>query len=173
MVVEEQSPQGLVDVGPMSMYKLIVSFEKRGHLDLKVTGHIIDRPAAVKRGEAPDAITVAHEAHSVFKPNGVTAKNVKGSNVAGVIGMKVLAASQYLQLVWRCFACLAWVLVSCFFVSWFLISRWNIQCNMSWTTTIIWGMRHYHREKIVGPAKPLWFARADIVLEANMYYQVA
>lgn len=47
--MEEQSPQGLVDVGPMSMYKLIVSFEKRGHLDLKVTGHIIDRPAAVKR----------------------------------------------------------------------------------------------------------------------------
>lgn len=35
------------------------------------------------------------------------------------------------------------------------------------------GIRHYSREKVLGPAKPLWFARADIVLRADHYYQVA
>ena len=99
--MEEQSPQGLQDVGPMTLYQMIVSFEKRGYLDLKVTGHVVDRPAEVKRGEAPDAITVAHEAHSVFRPNAVQAKSVKGTNIAGLVGMKILAASQYLQLVRR------------------------------------------------------------------------
>ena len=53
----------------MSLFQLVLSFEKRGHLDLKITGHAIDRPANVRRGEAPDCVTVTHQSHSVFKPN--------------------------------------------------------------------------------------------------------
>ena len=100
-MLEEQSPQGLSDTGPMSVYQLMLSYEKRGHLDLKITGHAIDRPANVRRGEAANCIEVAHEAHSVFKPNAVPPNNVKGTNIAGLIGNKVLGASEYLDLVWR------------------------------------------------------------------------
>lgn len=101
MCLEEQSPQGLVDIGPFTVYKMFVGFEKKGMMDLKLTGHGFNRPPAVQRGEESDRIIVAHEAHSVFKPNAVNQKNLRGTNIAGYIGYKVLAASEYLTLVWR------------------------------------------------------------------------
>ncbi|CAK9077334.1 unnamed protein product [Durusdinium trenchii] len=97
----EQSPQGLRDIGPMTVYKLLVSFEKRGILDLKLTGHSAERPPAVQRGEQHDSIVVSHSTHSVFRPAGVQAAKLKGTNLAGFIGFKKLASSQYLCLVWR------------------------------------------------------------------------
>ncbi|CAK9072441.1 Uncharacterized protein SCF082_LOCUS35627 [Durusdinium trenchii] len=124
--LEEQSPQGLVDIGPFTVYKMFVGYEK-GMMDLKLTGHGFNRPPAVQRGEESDRIIVAHEAHSVFKPNAVNQKNLRGTNIAGYIGYKVL----------------------------------------------IPGLRHYPREKVVGPAKPLWFAKGDIVLQPSMQYQIA
>eukprot|EP00438_Fugacium_kawagutii_P018576 Skav220207 [mRNA] locus=scaffold2858:206317:210868:- [translate_table: standard] len=101
VVLEEQSAQGLVDTGPMSIFELVLSFEKRGHLDLKMTGHNIERPANVQRGEAPDSIVVSQTQHSVFKPTAVQAKSVKGTNVASFLGGKTLRSSQYLTMVWR------------------------------------------------------------------------
>lgn len=101
VVLEETTSQGTQDTAPMTIYHMIHSFEKRGILDLKVTGHSIERPPAVRRGEEADRLEVQHEAHSVFKPNAVTAKQCKATNVAGLLGYKSLQASQHLQLVWR------------------------------------------------------------------------
>lgn len=101
MVLEEQTSTGAQDVGPMTVYELLVSFEKRGHLDLTLTGHKCDRPPEVRRGERSDAISVVHENHSVFKPNAVAPKSAKGTNVAGVIGLKTLSSSSYCCLLWR------------------------------------------------------------------------
>lgn len=103
MVVEEQTSQGAQDSNPLSLHQLIVSFERKGILDCKVTGHSVDRPPAVKRGEERDSLVIAHEAFSLFRPNAVTMKSAKATNVAGLIGMKALKASPYLQLVWRSF----------------------------------------------------------------------
>lgn len=75
--------------------------EKRGLLDLKVTGHKVDRPVEVKRGESTDRIDVQHESYSVFRPTQVQVKSLKQTNAAGHIGYKALSASQYLTLVWR------------------------------------------------------------------------
>ena len=36
------------------------------------------------------------------------------------------------------------------------------------------GMRHYSKEKVLGPAKPLWFVRnAGFMMEAGLLYQIA
>ena len=75
--------------------------ERKGVLDVKLTGHAFDRPAAVKRGEERDRIEVTHEAFSLFKPNMVTTRNAKSTNIAGLIGFKTLSASDHMQLVWR------------------------------------------------------------------------
>lgn len=35
------------------------------------------------------------------------------------------------------------------------------------------GVRHYNREKTLGPAKPLWYIKGQgFLMEPNMYYQV-
>eukprot|EP00435_Cladocopium_sp_Y103_P057161 s717_g19.t1 len=101
VVLEEQSRQGPADSAPMTAYELIVSMEKKGILDCKLTGHAFDRPAAVKRGEERDRIEVTHEAFSLFKSNAVTTKRAKSTNVTGLIGYQALSNSQYVQLVWR------------------------------------------------------------------------
>lgn len=87
----------------MSMNKLLLSMERRGILDCKLTEHQMDRPAAVKRGEERDRIEINHEAYSLFKPNAATSKNAKSTNLAGLIGYKRLSGSAHLQLVWRVF----------------------------------------------------------------------
>ena len=117
VVLEETTSQGPVDSQPMSVFQMMVSFEKKGVLDLKVTGHLVDRPPAVKRGEESDKIEVQHQAFSVFRPNTVTAKNCKSTNVAGLLGFKPLSSSQCLQLVWR-------ALVSLLFWRYFVFVRW-------------------------------------------------
>ena len=38
--------------------------------------------------------------------------------------------------------------------------------------TMIQGVRHYPREKVIGPAKPLWFLKKSFVCEPNMWYKV-
>lgn len=36
------------------------------------------------------------------------------------------------------------------------------------------GVRHYNREKTIGPAKPLWFVSGNgFTMEADTYYKVA
>ena len=118
MVLEETTSQGPADSQPMSVFQMMVSFEKKGVLDLKVTGHSVDRPPAVKRGEESDKVEVQHQSFSVFKPNTVTAKNCKSTNVAGLLGFKALSSSQYLQLVWRALVgLLFWIYFG--FVRWF------------------------------------------------------
>lgn len=38
---------------------------------------------------------------------------------------------------------------------------------------VFWGVRHYSREKTLGPAKPLWFIKGQgFLMEPNMYYKV-
>ena len=100
-MLEEQTSQGPADSKPMSFFELILSLEKKGILDAKLTGHHVDRPPSVKRGEERDRLEIAHESFSVFKPNSVTAKAAKGTNIAGLLGFKVLSMSAHLQLVWR------------------------------------------------------------------------
>ena len=79
----------------------MLSMERKGILDCKLTGHTVDRPAAVKRGEERDRIEISHESYSVFKPNSVSAKQAKATNIAGLLGFKALNTSNHLQLVWR------------------------------------------------------------------------
>lgn len=38
----------------MSFYNLFLKLEKEGVLDVTVTGHLVDRPPEVKKGEAAD-----------------------------------------------------------------------------------------------------------------------
>ena len=100
-MLEEQSAHGLVDNGPMTLYQMLVAMEKQGHMDLVLTGHSVQRPAAVARGEESDHFIISHSAHSVFKPNQVAANKLKGTNLAGYIGYTCLANSNFLGLVWR------------------------------------------------------------------------
>ncbi|CAK9049972.1 unnamed protein product, partial [Durusdinium trenchii] len=98
VVLEEQSTQGPADSAPMSFFQLVLSMERKGILDCKLTGHTVDRPAAVKRGEERDRIEISHESYSVFKPNSVSAKQAKATNIAGLLGFKALNTSNHLQL---------------------------------------------------------------------------
>lgn len=104
MCLEEEGPQGKTDSSPVTLYDLCVLLEKRGVMDFKVTGHEVDRPADVKRGESADRVDVKHVAFSVYKPNPVQVKHVKASNLAGFINFTKLSESKYLQLVWRALA---------------------------------------------------------------------
>lgn len=101
MVLEEQTSNGPCDSTPMTLFQLVHMLERKGILDLTLTGHTVDRPASVKRGEERDRLEVAHQSYSLFKPNAVTAKTAKSTNVAGLAGYKMLKASNYLELVWR------------------------------------------------------------------------
>ena len=101
MVLEEQTSNGPSDSSPMTLFQLVHTLERKGILDLTLTGHTADRPASVKRGEESDRLEVVHQSYSLFKPNAVTAKAAKSTNVAGLAGYKVLKASNYLELVWR------------------------------------------------------------------------
>ena len=102
MLLEETSAGGAAsDSFPMSLYKLLKTIEERGVVDYTVTGHKVMRPGSVQRGETPDTFTITHESHSVFRPNPVAVKNVKGSNVAGYLGTKALSSSKFLKCVWR------------------------------------------------------------------------
>ena len=100
VIMEEQGSSGAQDSAPMTLHEAMVMMEKRGMIDLKVSGHSVERPAAVKRGDEPDTLEVSHQSYLVFKPNPVTVKNVKGSNIAGFVGFKVLSSSRFLKLVW-------------------------------------------------------------------------
>ncbi|CAK9073577.1 unnamed protein product, partial [Durusdinium trenchii] len=94
VIMEEQGSSGAQDSAPMTLHEAMVMMEKRGMMDLKVSGHSVERPAAVKRGDEPDTLEVSHQSYLVFKPNPVTVKNVKGSNIAGFVGFKVLSSSR-------------------------------------------------------------------------------
>ncbi|CAK9089330.1 unnamed protein product, partial [Durusdinium trenchii] len=101
VVLEEQTGQGPQDTQPMSLYDLITLLEKRNIVDFTITGHKVERPASVCRGEAKDTFQVTHDAYSVYKPNAVQLKAVKAGNLAGVIGTKSLSSSKYISMVWR------------------------------------------------------------------------
>ena len=101
VVLEEQTSQGPADSNPMTLFELVLMLERKGILDTKITGHGVDRPPSVKRGEETDRLEVVHESYSLFKPNAVTIKTAKSTNIAGLAGYKVLSASNYLVLVWR------------------------------------------------------------------------
>lgn len=153
-------------------------------LDLKVTGHSVERPQAVQRGEERDRIEVGHESYSLFKPNNVTAKQCKATNVAGLLGVKSLQASPHLQMVWRNLLC--GMSVSLFVVCLFLLMSFMFDlCSMFYLSlfslcfscvlfvTINLGLRHFPREKVLGPAKPLWFLKGHgITIDAGCVYQL-
>ena len=102
MVLEETGSSGVSDSSPMTLYALLTMLEKRGVLDAKLTGHKVERPPEVVRGEASDSITIAHEAFSVFRPIPVAqVKQVKASNIAGFIGLRALTSSNFITLAWR------------------------------------------------------------------------
>ena len=101
VVLEEQTSQGPADSNPMTLFELVLMLERKGILDTKITGHGVDRPPSVKRGEETDRLEVVHESYSLFKPDAVTIKTAKSTNIAGLAGYKVLSASNYLVLVWR------------------------------------------------------------------------
>ena len=117
MVLEEQTSNGPCDSTPMTLFQLVHMLERKGILDLTLTGHTVDRPASVKRGEERDRLEVAHQSYSLFKPNAVTAKTAKSTNVAGLAGYKMLKASNYLELVWRILVCNLATMVVYFFSS--------------------------------------------------------
>ncbi|CAK9075623.1 unnamed protein product, partial [Durusdinium trenchii] len=99
VVLEETGSSGVSDSSPMTLYALLTMLEKRGVLDAKLTGHKVERPPEVVRGEASDSITIAHEAFSVFRPNPVAqVKQVKASNIAGFIGLRALTSSNFITL---------------------------------------------------------------------------
>lgn len=58
-VVLETSTEGstaVVDSKPLPFYDLYVQLEKKGSIDFAVTGHKVDRPAEVKKGECSDRL---------------------------------------------------------------------------------------------------------------------
>ena len=58
------------------------------------------------------------------------------------------------------------IFVKIFFI-WYHFAFFNEMNNLA-------GMRHYVKEKVLGPAKPLWFVRGDgFTMEANMVYEIA
>lgn len=101
VVLEETGSRGAADSDAMTIFDLIVMLEKRGLVDLTLTGHKFERPPAVKRGESEDSMVFNHEAFSVYKPNPVQQKNVKSSNVAGFLQYQTLTKSRFLTLAWR------------------------------------------------------------------------
>lgn len=56
VVFEESTAEksGAVDSSPMDFKTLWAQLETRGHLNLKLTGHKVSRPASVMRGEESD-----------------------------------------------------------------------------------------------------------------------
>ncbi|CAK9067064.1 Uncharacterized protein SCF082_LOCUS34017, partial [Durusdinium trenchii] len=128
VVLEETGSRGAADSDAMTIFDLIVMLEKRGLVDLTLTGHKFERPPAVKRGESEDSMVFNHEAFSVYKPNPVQQKNVKSSNVAGFLQYQTLTKSR---------------------------------------------MRHFPKEKVLGPAKPLWFLTHTLRMEPKQFYEIA
>lgn len=68
---------------------------------------------------------MTHESYAVYRPNPVTQKSAKGSNIASLIGYQGLASSPFLQLVWSrliyfhlccvaCFCKIGWMLLKGF-----------------------------------------------------------
>ena len=107
-MLEETGAAGTTDTNPRSIFKLMTLLEKRVILDAKLTGHKLERPPEVRRGEAADTMMLTHESFSVFKPNPVAkVQQVKASNIAGWIGLRALSNSNYLTMVWR-FSGFAW-----------------------------------------------------------------
>ena len=84
-----------------TLHELVLSMEKQGLVDLTISGHKVERPAAVKKGLSEDTLDVKHESYSCFRPNAVSLKNAKYQNFAGVIGVKNLPSSPDLVMVWR------------------------------------------------------------------------
>lgn len=54
VVWEETTARGASDSAPMKMYDRVYALEKRGSLDFTITGHKMERPAEVLRGEESD-----------------------------------------------------------------------------------------------------------------------
>ena len=87
-----------------TLHELVLSLEKQGLVDLTISGHKVDRPAAVKKGISEDTLDVQHQSYSCYRPNAVALKNAKYQNFAGVVGVKNLSSSPQLELVWRSWA---------------------------------------------------------------------
>ena len=56
VVLEETTSAGACDTAPMSLYDLWVRLEKEGAVNMKFTGHSVERPASVQRGEDSDSL---------------------------------------------------------------------------------------------------------------------
>lgn len=106
VILEETSTSGVTDSLPMTLFKLVVLLEKRGLTGFTLTGHKLDRPSSVKRGESADAIEVEHQSYCVYRPSPVQLKTLKQTNMAGYLGFKMPNQSNFLQLVWRSLALL-------------------------------------------------------------------
>ncbi|CAE7889335.1 unnamed protein product [Symbiodinium microadriaticum] len=81
-----------------TLHELVLSLEKQGLVDLTISGHKVDRPAAVKKGISEDTLDVQHQSYSCYRPNAVALKNAKYQNFAGVVGVKNLSSSPQLEL---------------------------------------------------------------------------
>ena len=160
MLLEEQGPKGTSDSAPMTLYQLYIMLEKRGIVNFKLTSHDCERPAEVQKGNVAYTLEVSHTSHSVYKPNPVQQKHVKASNLGGFLNYNTLEKSKYLELVWRNLDHIYQFSIVSFV---FDIPLYPSQ-----------GMRHYGKEKVLGPAKPLWFIKGDgFHMEANKVYEVA
>ena len=118
----------------------------------------------------PERYEITHETHSVYRPNPVLAKSAKFTNLAGLIGYKALADSSWLTLVWSC-------LNGSFKISFVCTSLGRVWACLTRLTSgrselCTSGMRHFSREKVLGPAKPLLYFKDSFTMEANMVYQV-
>lgn len=54
VVLEETVANGVADSPPMSLFDLMISLEKQGVLDTKLSGHTLSRPPSVQRGDESD-----------------------------------------------------------------------------------------------------------------------
>ena len=167
VLLEEQGTSGTTDSAPMTLYDLYLMLEKRGVVDFQVTSHDVDRPADVKAGNAADCLDVKHTSYSTQFSRRMW-------------NLPTLAAF-WTTRPWRTQSICSWFgaswhLLKIFELTWFLwrhfsfgiiLHSFNVMNNLA-------GMRHYVKEKVLGPAKPLWFVRGDgFTMEANMVYEIA
>lgn len=146
----------------MSLFKLLTTIEKRGAVDFKLTGHKIERPAAVRRGEAADAIDVSHETFGL--QNEQRGAEARQSRIFGKLHWA--ESIERISAHHIGVACLG-----CFF---FLLLWWTPPPVLYWIRLIqnTSGMRHYTKEKVIGPAKPIYYLKKSFQMEKGMVYQV-
>ena len=154
----------------MSLFQLVLSFEKRGHLDLKIHGSCHRSPCQCSSWRSPRLChcdtSVTFSVQTQCSPSQECQGDKRGRSHREQMSGIISVFDNGVRDSWV-FVCGAFGFsFKAFVVGLFLVMGFAVQPHSP-------GMRHYAREKVVGPAKPLWFAKGSIVLEPKTFYQVA